>query len=248
MKPEIMKRRVGFSLLILVLIISVAGCNKKTGIPVQISEISGETDIQNNKYAIVEIENFGTLKFKLFDKYAPLEVESFCNLVNEGFFDDKPVYMIIKDFCFFSGDKNSGERINNAGNSGTAENKKISLYPLRGALCLTDGNDTDGYTCGNFSVIQTSAQFLSELEELLKYKKVTLQEYIKQAYGADLDNDTLEIFTKYGGAPWLYGHCKVFGQLVEGGDVLDRICSMEVSDDANFSPMEDIVIESIIIQ
>ena len=42
----------------------------------------------------------------------------------------------------------------------------------------------------------------------------------------EIDDKTLGIFSKYGGAPWLYGHCKVFGQLIEGGDVLDRILAL----------------------
>ncbi|MCR5324587.1 MAG: peptidylprolyl isomerase [Lachnospiraceae bacterium] len=248
MKPVIMKRRVCISLLILVLILSAAGCNKKPDVPLQISEITGESDIQNNKYAIIEIEDFGTLKFKLFDKYAPLETDAFCNLAYRGFFDGKPVYMIIKDYCFFAGDKNSGERINSSEKDEEKDKKDVFLYPLRGALCLTNGNGSDGYVSGNFSIIETSSSFLSELEELLKYKKVTLSEYIKQAYGTDVDDETLNIFKKYGGSPWLYGHCRVFGQLVEGEDLLDRICGMEVSDDANFSPIENIVIKKVQIQ
>ena len=92
------------------------------------------------------------------------------------------------------------------------------------------------------------SDFLKELETLLAYRKITPAEYYKTAYGTDLDEDTLALFEKYGGAPWLYGHCIVFGQVSEGFEVLEAISDVEVEDGNTYSPLEDIIIESVSIE
>ena len=125
---------------------------------------------------------------------------------------------------------------------------KTPCYPLKGALCFTEALGGGRYSAANFAVIHAGKDFIEELEELLKYKKVTLAEYFKQAYGNEIKEEDLKVFRKYGGAPWIYGHCIVFGQLIEGEEVLDSICCTEVSDDSGFVPMEDIIIESVTIE
>ena len=118
-------------------------------------------------------------------------------------------------------------------------------YPLRGALCLTESGDK--ISAQQFMIVTADSEFLKELEELLAYKKVTPEEYFKTAYGADVDEEIYDVFVKNGGAPWLYGHCIVFGQVFEGFDILDAISGVEIEEGNTYTPLEDIMIESITI-
>lgn len=227
-------------MIILISVLLLSACDKGPQIPVQITQ-TGNSDSSENarSYAVVNIKDYGTLKFVLLNDYAPQTVANFCELADSGFFDGKPVYMVIRDYCFIAGQKRSDGVSLNSGND-TYEKNSV-CYPLKGALCLTENKESSA--C--FTVIQAGTSFLDELKELLKYKKITPAEYYRQAYGTDIDEKTLDIFEKYGGAPWIYGHCIVFGQLVEGEEILDRICSVEVSDDADFIPMEEILIDNV---
>ncbi len=231
------------------IVISVTGCSVKKQVPVQISDISDAKDATGTVYATVNVRGYGSMKFMLMNKYAPDAVNIFTEAAKEGFFNEKSIYMVIKDFCFIAGSTEdrefNGKQLIARIGEGTDNS---SCYPVKGALCFTEALGQAGYSASNFTVIQGGSEFIAGLEELLKYKKVTLAEYFKQAYGNEISEDDLKIFRKYGGAPWLYGHCIVFGQLTEGEEVLDAICNCEVTDDSGFVPIEDIVIENITIE
>ena len=227
-------------LLTLVMVLILSGCGKTPDVPEQ---LGNGTEADTSRFAVIDIRDYGKMKFRLLAEQAPNAVDAFVKLAEEGFYDEKPVYMLIKDYCMISG-ADSQSTLEVSEDAGLTE----KCYPLRGSLAFTQAVGSDKYSASNFMVIQTGTEFLDKLEELLKYKKVTLPEYLKQGYGNEIDEAAVGIYKKYGGAPWLYRHCIVFGQLSEGEDVLDKICSVEVFDDAQFRPMEDIVINSITIE
>ena len=221
--------------LILMMITGCSGCSKKEPVLVQYDQT------QYTSHVRITVQDFGVMEFGLMANIAPSAVDSFTDLVNRGFFDNKPIYTVIKDFCIFAG-ANSSEGIDaEAGIIPDSAASNSGCYPFRGALCITDiGADRKSYS---FTVIQSEPEFLREMKDLLKYKKVTPGEYYKTAYGVELDEDTLDLFDDHGGTPWLYGHCIVFGQMTKGEEILDRICSFPVEEGADFKPMEDIIIE-----
>ena len=230
-----------FVLLSAVMILILSGCGKETGIPVQM-DIPSQSS-QDIRFAVIDIRDYGKMRFRLLNEQAPNAVDAFIKLAQEGFYDEKPVYMLINDYCMIAG----ADSENSLNVSDDAE-LTDKIYPLRGSLAFTRSVENGQYSASDFTVIQTGPDFLNKLDELLKYKKVTLPEYLKQGYGNEIDEKTLEIFKEYGGAPWLYRHCVVFGQMTDGMEILDRICAVEVFDDAQFRPMEEIVIDSITIE
>ena len=55
----------------------------------------------------------------------------------------------------------------------------------------------------------------------------------------------MNLYKKNGGTPWLDGKHTVFGQVVEGFDIIDNIANVEKN--MHDKPKEDVKIESITV-
>ena len=55
----------------------------------------------------------------------------------------------------------------------------------------------------------------------------------------------LEMYKKYGGYLSLYQSYTVFGQVIEGMDVVDAIAKVETTGSENSTPVEDVIIDTI---
>ena len=75
---------------------------------------------------------------------------------------------------------------------------------------------------------------------------MTFSDYLKEAYNTKLTEEQLNFYYTYGGAPWLYGHQTVFGQVVDGFDVLDTISEAKVT--SHCVPNPGIFIESVTVE
>ena len=215
----------------------LAGCHKKkVTSPVQLEAAAGE------RTAVINFEDYGSISLKLLEKDAPEAVAQFIRLAQSGKYNGTTVKNVIDDYCLMvlASEADAG-----ASDKAFKEEINTGYYPFRGALCLTEAA---GISARQFMVVTADTAFLNELEELLAYKKVTPLEYFKTAYGAEIDEETYKLFLANGGAPWLYGHCIVFGQVFEGFDVLEAVSNTEVEEGASYTPVEDIIIESVEIK
>ncbi len=90
-----------FALLSAVMILVLSGCGKETGIPVQM-DIPSQSS-QDIRFAVIDIRDYGKMRFRLLNEQAPNAVDAFIKLAQEGFYDEKPVYMLINDYCMIAG-------------------------------------------------------------------------------------------------------------------------------------------------
>ncbi|MDR7000543.1 peptidylprolyl isomerase [Neobacillus niacini] len=177
---------------------------------------------------LVEMEtSMGNIKIKLFPEYAPKAVENFVKHSEKGYYDGLIFHRVIKDFMIQGGDPNGngtgGESIYGAPFEDEFSN---NLFNLRGALSMANsGSNTNG---SQFFIVQNPNLDPSMKEQM---EKIGYPKEILAAY------------EKNGGTPWLDHHHTVFGQVIQGMDIVDKIANTTV--DGKDKPKKDVVIKKI---
>ena len=184
--------------------------------------------------AVVKITtNKGDITVKLFPKYAPLAVENFLTHAKDGYYNGLLFHRVINNFMIQTGDPKGdgtgGESIwkgkDSSKDSGAGFENEYSpyLYNLRGALAMANsGPNTNG---SQFYINQNKEDWSSKLPTERFPAKII------EAY-------------KNGGNPTLDGgNYTVFGQVIDGMDVVDKIAEVETDD--KDKPKEDVKIEKM---
>lgn len=194
----------------------------------QLSETVGEDE------DLVEmVTTEGTIEIKLFPKYAPKAVENFMTHAKDGYYDNVTFHRIVKDFMIQSGDpKGDGTGGESIWNEEFAPEISPNLYHLNGALAMarTGGPVTDKTQGSQFYIVQNEE---NKSDGLLKDE---YPEKIIEAY-------------KNGGTPALDFNYSVFGQVIKGMDIVNKISDTETKMNESGSeksvPVKDIKIEKI---
>lgn len=168
----------------------------------------------------------GTVKIKLFPKEAPKAVENFITHAKDGYYDGLLFHRVIDNFMIQSGDpKGDGTGGESIWKKPFKNEISNNLYHFRGALAMANaGPDTNG---SQFYIVQN--KFLTAAE--IKNDSIQYTDSVKEAY------------EKLKGVPSLDGSYTVFGQTIEGLDIVDKIAETEVG--ANDKPEKDIKIKTI---
>lgn len=175
----------------------------------------------------------GDITLKLFPKYAPLAVENFLTHAKDGYYNGLLFHRVINNFMIQSGDPKGdgtgGESIwkgkDKSKDPGTGFENEYSpyLYNIRGSIAMANsGPNTNG---SQFYINQNKEDWSSKLSTNQFPAKII------EAY-------------KHGGSPTLDGgNYTVFGQVIVGMDVVDKIAAAETDD--KDKPKTDIKIEKI---
>lgn len=173
--------------------------------------------------------NQGEIKIQLFPEQAPMTVENFIRLAQKGYYDGTIFHRVISDFMIQGGDP-EGNGTGGESIWGHLFEDELSreLFNIRGALSMANsGPNTNG---SQFFIVQN---------------KNMPKRYIKQMEPAGYPKEIIHAY-KQGGTPWLDGRHTVFGQVITGMDVVDKIAKSKK--DKMDKPLEDITIESIQVQ
>ncbi len=173
--------------------------------------------------------NMGDIKIKLFPEVAPKTVENFTTHAKNGYYNGLIFHRVIKDFMIQGGDP-LGTGIGGESIWGHSFEDEFDpkLHNLRGALSMANsGPNTNG---SQFFIVQASSVPDGMIDQMKD---------IPSAFPAD----TVEAYEKMGGTPWLDFRHTVFGQVVEGMDVVDAIANVKVG--GADKPIDDVIIEII---
>ena len=203
------------------------------------------SDLKNGDFvAEIAVENFGTMKIRLFPKQAPKAVENFVTHAKDGYYDGLTFHRVMNDFMIQGGDpQGNGMGGESIWKTPFEDEFSEDLYPYRGALCMANsGPNTNG---SQFFIVQGDEVEVNRLQDLFMERyNMSVIEYIEQAYATTITQKELDRFLIYGGTPWLVRHHTVFGQLIEGFDVLDAIAASEIQGSQG-KTKEPVVIETI---
>ncbi len=229
-----MKKIISISILLLIVgITSVGAQSKKTKNP--------EAKSINEKETFVLIKtSLGDLKIKLYNE-TPLHRDNFIKLVKEGYLNQTLFHRVIKGFMIQGGDPDSktatkGQMLGNGGPDYTIPAEFVaSKFHKKGALSAArtgDNVNPEKASSGSqFYVVQGKTYTDSELTQY------------EQRLGEKFTTAERDAYKTLGGTPHLDGSYTVFGELVEGFDVLDKIAA--VACDRNNRPQEDVVMISL---
>lgn len=204
-----------------------------------VKKITATKKTITSKEKLVEIKtDSGTIVVKLYDS-TPLHRDNFIRLVKQGFYDSLLFHRVIQGFMIQGGDPESKYADSTAllGN-GTATGDMIpaefnsNLIHKKGALAMarTDNPQKASSNC-QFYIVEGQV-----------YDQVQLNQIecsVRQNNPAFSYTDAqLKIYKTIGGTPFLDQNYTVFGEVISGLDVVDKIAA--VAKDQNDRPLKNI--------
>lgn len=121
-----------------------------------------EPEFKATKHAQIEIKNYGTISLELYGEEAPITVNNFVKLANEGFYNGLTFHRIISGFMIQGGDPNGD------GTGGSTENIKGEfsqngvqnrILHTRGTISMARSSENDSAS-SQFFIMQQDATHL----------------------------------------------------------------------------------------
>jgi cyclophilin family peptidyl-prolyl cis-trans isomerase len=202
---------------------TIAATAKKPVTPARMAEIT--TD-------------FGNIIVKLYDS-TPLHRENFIRLVNEGFYDSLLFHRVINEFMIQGGDPQSKNALDSVPlGSGEAPGDKIpaefnkNYFHKKGALAAArdDNPEKQSSNC-QFYIVQGK----TFNDTALNMMECQIR---SEDPGFSFTQQQRKIYSTVGGAPFLDQNYTVFGEVIKGLDIVDKIAM--VPRDANDRPMQNV--------
>lgn len=171
----------------------------------------------------------------------PIHQENFIKLIQQKYYDSLLFHRVIKDFMIQTGDPNSRppRKTNSLGSGGPGYTLEAELgnghIHKKGALAAArqgdDVNPTKRSSGSQFYIVQgrkTHRKYMDRFEE---------------TRGVAYSEEELKIYETVGGTPHLDGQYTVFGEVLKGLEVVDKIATTPTQ--AGDRPQEDVYIISM---
>lgn len=212
--------------------------------------IFAQCQSKNKKETFVRITTTeGNIVVKLYDD-TPLHRDNFVKLVSDKTYQGVLFHRVIKNFMIQAGDPDSknaeaNKMLGNGdlGYNVPAEIKFPKYYHKRGALAAArtgdDVNPEKASSASQFYIVTGKVVTDLELDTFEKSinNRLLPQETIKYS------QEQRQTYKTFGGTPHLDGNYTVFGEVVTGFEVLDKIQNQQT--DHNDRPLKDVVIKKM---
>lgn len=187
----------------------------------------------------------GNIKLALYND-TPKHRDNFLKLVNEGYYNGCIFQRVIKNFMIQGGDyscrKVTPGKVEkfDVGYTVPAEIIYPKYYHKRGQLCMAregdDENPTKASGATDFYITWGRNFSPRQMEYLVEQMQREGKNY------AIPSKEVQEGYIRYGGVPHLDNGYTVFGEVLEGLDVVDKIQNVATNKENNDRPLEDIII------
>ncbi len=183
------------------------------------------------QYVTVETD-LGNMKFKLYNS-TPQHRDNFIKLAKEGFYDDLLFHRVINGFMAQGGDpnsKNAGPNVRlGGGGPGYKIPAEIGAPHFKGTLAAARDNNPEKSSSGSqFYIVQGRPVSDLQIQSTEKKWGITYNEAQKEKY------KTL------GGTIGLDMDYTVFGEIVEGMEVIDKLCAVPTNGMSIDRPLTDV--------
>ncbi|MGP1514407.1 MAG: peptidylprolyl isomerase [Bacteroidales bacterium] len=213
-----------------VLVFILIGC--KSNKTLQIAENTENTMMQEKQIKVLISTPYGDMKAVLYNE-TPQHRDNFIKVVKDGVLDSTLFHRVIEGFMIQGGDPNSktaksGQMLGNGdlGYKIPAEFNAKILHKKGALAAARDMNPQKASSACQFYICQGKVYTQAEINNL------------ELRMGKTFSTLQRQIYTNEGGVPFLDGDYTVFGQVVEGIEVIDKIAMVKT--DGNDRPIEDI--------
>ncbi len=186
---------------------------------------------------LIKIETtLGDIVIKLYNE-TPGHRDNMIKLIQDDFYKGQLFHRVISDFMIQGGDPHSvgaekGQRLGTGGPGYTIPAEfNMNLIHKKGALAAArqgDRMNPEKESSGSQFYLVQGRVFSPEELNLMEQNKVV-----------KLSKELSGIYTTLGGTPHLDGSYTIFGEVVEGLEVMDRIAAVDT--DSYNRPLEDVV-------
>jgi peptidyl-prolyl cis-trans isomerase B (cyclophilin B) len=201
-------------------------------------------EAQNDKRTKVQITTtLGEIVIELYNQ-TPVHRDNFIKLVKDNFYDDLLFHRVIRSFMIQGGDPNSrnaqpGQMLGSGDIGYTLPAEfKPELIHTRGALAAARQGDQvnpEKRSSGcQFYIVQGQVFSREQMEQMNENRNPKWTE------------EQIELYTTVGGTPHLDGGYTVFGHVVSGLDVVEKISLLPT--DRSDRPLEDVRMSMKIIR
>ena len=195
------------------------------------------------KYYVLIETSYGNMVAELYNE-TPLHRDNFIKLVKEGFYDGLLFHRVINNFMIQGGDPESrnakpGQMLGNGSLGYTIPAEFVKgLIHRKGALAAARMGDNvnprkESSSC-QFYIVQGNVWPADQLQ-MMSYQM-----------GRAFDQQQMEVYTTVGGTPHLDYDYTVFGQVIEGLDVMYKIAAVKCG--AADRPVKDVKMKISIIE
>jgi peptidyl-prolyl cis-trans isomerase B (cyclophilin B) len=192
-----------------------------------------EDDATSGKTMVKITTDMGVMIVKLYDA-TPKHRDNFIKLVSEGFYDSLLFHRIIREFMIQGGDpmsKNAepGAMLGMGGGDMQripAEFNKALIHKKGALAAARDGNPEKASSACQFYIVQGKPSMEQELN------------MISQQSGSSYTAEQKKIYATQGGTPFLDMNYTVFGEVISGIEVVDKIAAAEKN--PSDRPLKDI--------
>lgn len=191
--------------------------------------------VKANEVGVIET-NYGTIIVKFFPNVAPIHTMNFKRLANAGFYNGTTFHRVIPGFMIQGGDilsRDANPNNDGTGGPGYTIPAEFSETPhYRGRLSMARSQDPNS----------AGSQFF-----IVQRKKLT-REDIKNAearVGRQFPDSVVTEYLKRGGTPFLDDQYTVFGEVIKGMDVVDKIAAVQT--DSHDKPVKPVIMTKVYV-
>lgn len=185
-----------------------------------------------HKYVRI-ITTQGECLLKLYDK-TPLHRDNFMKLVRQGYYDDLLFHRVIRNFMIQGGDPDSRyaaerQRLGEGGPDYTIPAEfRDSLFHKKGVIAAARNENPEKASSGSQFYLVQGRTFTDAGLDSLEQMRLG---------GRKIPSYQREVYKTLGGTPHLDQNYTVFGEVISGIDVIDRIAAVQT--DRYDRPLQD---------